>query len=63
MVDKINTWRTSNQSKPDPEIKINQTIVIENPFREAIREIKEVKEVKEVEPSDEKLFQLVERFL
>ena len=50
LVDKINTWRTSNQSKPDPEIKINQTIVIENPFREAIREIKEVKEKKNEKP-------------
>ena len=50
LVDKINTWRTNNSSKPDPEIKINQTIVLENPFREAISEIKEAKEKKNEKP-------------
>ena len=41
---KFNVWETSKLEIPQPEIKIIQTIVIENPFREAIKEIKKQKE-------------------
>lgn len=47
LLDKFNSWETNSLDKPLPEIKIHQTNVLENPFRESIKQIKEEKEKSE----------------
>ncbi len=44
LIHKFNVWETNFLDKPQPEIKIIETIVIENPFRDVIKEIEEEKE-------------------
>lgn len=43
-MNKFNSWKTNDNDRPVPEIKITQTIVAENPFRDTIKKIKEEQE-------------------
>lgn len=43
LLNKFNCWKKNSQDRPIPEIKIIETLVCENPFREAINQLKEEK--------------------
>ena len=37
LIHKFNVWETNSLDKPQPEIKIIETMVIENPFRDVFK--------------------------
>lgn len=46
LIHKFNGWETNSLDKPKPDIKITEIIVLENPFRETIKQLKEEEEEK-----------------